>query len=146
MKVNVYFAVVLLLVLAGVFGGVSLVVGTINTDGLPDFLVIFVNGLKYVFLTSAAAPLFVIVRNVYGYFTNKAANPNSQIEYEGAKLLQTWLVYEGYIKGIGILVVTFAAGTKYAPYSYMISGALAFIVDLIRKSLSDIATGRNAPV
>jgi hypothetical protein len=145
-KINVYLAVVLLLVLAGVFGGISLIVGTINTDGMPDFIVVFVNGLKYVFLTSAVAPFFVMIRNVYGYFTNKAANPNSEMQYEGAKLLKTWLIYEGYIKGIGILVVTFAAGTKYAPYSYMISGSLAFIVDLVRKSLSDIATGRNAPV
>ena len=146
MKINVYLAIVLLLVLAGVFGGISVVVGTINTDGLPDWIILVVNGIKYVFLTSAAAPLFVIVRNVYGYFTNKAAYPNSQIEYEGKKLLETWLVYESYIKGIGILVITFAAGTKYAPYSYMITGALAFIVDLIRKSLSDIATSRSAPV
>jgi len=145
-KVNVYFAVVLLLVLAGVFGGVSVVIGTINTDGMPDFIVVFVNGLKYVFLTSAVAPLFVMIRNVYGYFTNKAANPNSEMQYEGAKLLKTWLIYEGYIKGLAILIVSLTSGTEYQRYAYLIAGSLAFIVDLIRKSLSDIATGRNAPV
>lgn len=146
MKVNVYIAVVLLLVLAGVFGGISVVVGTIGTDGLPDWVVFVVNGLKYVFLTSSAAPLFVIVRNIYGYFTNKAAYPNGQIQYEGSKLLQTWLVYESYIKGIGILVIAFTAGTKLEPVAGLIAGAIAFIVDLIRKSLSDIAAGRTAPV
>jgi len=141
LKLNVYLATVLLLVLAAVFGGVSLAVGTIETDGLPSEIIFVINGLKYIFLTSAAAPFFVIVRNVYGYFTNKASYPNGQIQYEGAQLLKTWLVYEGYIKGIAIMIVAFTAGTEFQQYAYLIAGSIAFVIDLVRKSLSDIAAG-----
>lgn len=144
MKINVYLAIVLLLVMAGVFGGISVAVGTINTNGLPDWIIFVVNGIRYVFLTSAVAPFFIMIRNVYGYFGNKAKYPNSEIQYEGAKLLETWLTYEGYIKGIGIFIVAITAGTTYQIYAYPIAGAASFVIDLIRKSLSEIATNLKA--
>lgn len=139
-KQNVVTAFIILLVVFGVLGGVAVAIQQVKlAPDAPDYIVFLYNGLIYIFATSSVAPLFVMVRNIYGYLINKFKPDSEPIEYEGKRLLQTWLTYEEYIKGTSIFVLAFTQGTPYAPYAYYISGSLSFIIDLVRKTLSDIA-------
>lgn len=141
MKLNVYTAVVILLAISAVLTGTYLaVVQFLPTASYPAYLQPIIAGLKYVFLTSAIAPLFVAIRNVSGYLSNSVSQ-DGPLEYEGKKLLNTWITYEGYIKGIAVLVTSLSVGTPYEQYAVWISGSAAFIIDLVRKSLTDIANG-----
>lgn len=138
MKINVYLAMAILLVVFGILTGVATAIKSVDTTGMPDYLLFIYNGAVYIILTSAAAPLFVFIRNIYGFLTNKYGE-DPALQYEGKKLLETWLTYEAYIKGVSIMVLAFCVGTPVEPYAYYIGGAVAFIIDLGRKSISSIA-------
>lgn len=142
MKINAAMATVILLVSFAVLMGVHTVVSTVDATTIaPEWQGVWA-GLSYIFLTSAAAPLFAFIRNFYGYAENYlGAEPEKRasIKYEANKLWGTWLKYEGYIKAFAILIIALTKDTPLAPYAAYIAGSLAFIVDLIRKSLSDIA-------
>lgn len=147
MKINAYTAAVILLVVFGVLTGISLAIKTIDVSTLPvEFQGVW-QGIVYVFTTSSVAPLFVFLRNVYGFYVNKyqlKPEQRTNLEYEANRLAATWLVYEGYIKAFAVMVLAFTQGTPLEPYAIYIAGSAAFIVDLIRKSLFDIA--KTVPV
>lgn len=146
MKQNVVTAFVILLVAFAVLGGVAVAIQQIKlAPDTPDQIVLLYNGLIYIFTSSSVAPLFVMVRNIYGYLVNKYTPGSQPIQYEGKRLLQTWLTYEGYMKGTSIFIVAATQGTPYAPFAYYISGSISFVIDLIRNSLSDIAESRRQP-
>ena len=143
---NVVTAFVILLVAFAALGGVAVAVQQVKlAPDAPDYIVLLYNGLIYVFTSSSVAPLFVMVRNIYGYLINKYTPGNEPIQYEGKRLLQTWLTYEGYMKGTSIFIVAATTGTPYEPFAYYISGAASFVIDLVRSSLKDIADSRRAP-
>jgi len=142
-KVNINSprATVILLVAFAVLSGISAAIRMVDVAQLPQELQTVWQGLSYVFLTSAAAPLFVFIRNIYGYWENKVGTDpekRAQVKYEASQLWSTWLKYEGYMKAISVFIIAFTDGTKLAPYAVYIAGAITFIVDLIRKSLSDL--------
>lgn len=132
----------ILLIAAGVLGSVSIAVNTIDTTGMPDYAIYIIQGLKYIFVTSAVAPLFTIVRNLYGYYYNKYNTPageRNNITYEASQMLATWLQYEEMIKGFGIFFVIIFTGTQWSQYAIYAAGAFSFFIDLIRSSLAKIA-------
>jgi len=132
---------VILLVAFAVLSGISAAIRAVDITQIPETLQPVWHGIRYIFLTSAAAPLFVFIRNVYGHLENKyGTDPEkrSQIEYEASQLWETWLKYEGYMKAISIFIIAFTQGTELAPYAVYIAGSISFIVDLIRKSISDL--------
>jgi len=140
MKLNYYTAIVILLVVGAAISSVTLAVKTVNVSDLPPELQYIWQGLIYVLQTSAIAPLFTIIRNIYGYFINKyQGKPNTNIEYDANMMLSTWLTYEEYIKGAGVFSVIALQNTPWSQYAVYIAGAAAFIIDLVRKSLYDIA-------
>ena len=138
MKINVYQAIAILLLVAGVLGGVTVAVHELlPAPAYPEYLWPFIDGLKYVFTTSAIAPFFVMVINVFGYFKNKVGN--KQIEYEAGKLAETWLIYEGIFKGAAPFIVILLQGTPWSAYSYWIAGSIAFVLNLVTKTVLDLA-------
>ena len=140
--VNIYSATVILLVAFGVLTGIKAAVDTVDPTLLSPEVQTIWAGISYIFLTSAAAPLFTFIRNIYGFAENKLgadSETRGQINYEANQLWGTWIRYEGYIKGFAILVLAFTQGTQLEPYAVYIAGTLALVIDLIRKSLSDIA-------
>jgi len=141
MKINTTTAIVILLVAFAVLTGIKATVDKVDATQIPQELQIVWRGIVYVFTTSAIAPLFAFVRNIYGYLENKyETDPakRSQMNYEASQLWGTWLRYEGYIKAISIAAIALTEGTQLAPYAVYLAGALAFVVDLIRKSISDL--------
>jgi len=146
MNLNVKQAMAVLLVAFAALGSVGTLLSTIDTSSMPWELANIVKILQYVFLTSSVAPVFTFFRNFYGYFNNKvkAAADGNTVNYEASKLLQTWLTMEGYTKAFSIAIVALTLNTPVGPYAYWIAGALAFMVDLIRKSLAEIAVSRAA--
>jgi hypothetical protein len=137
-----YSATVILLVAFAVLTWIKAAVETVDPTLLAPEVQLIWAGISYIFLTSSVAPLFTFIRNIYGFAENKlGANEETrgQINYEANQLWGTWIKYEGYIKGIGILVLAFTQGTQLEPYAIYIAGTLTLVIDLIRKSLSDIA-------
>jgi len=133
---------VLLLVAFAVLTGIKFAVDTVDPSTIPSELRPIWDGVSYIFLTSAATPLFTFVRNIYGYAENYlGAKPEDRalIQYEANLLWQTWLKYEQYIKGFTILTILLTRGTPLEPYAVYIAGSISFAVDLIRKSLADLA-------
>lgn len=139
LKLNSAKATVLLILVAAGLSLVSVAINQIDMTTLPAGVPEIVQVIQYIFASSAIAPLFVIIRNAYGYWSKVPGNRES-IQYEAAQLWQTWIRYEEYIKGAAVLIVVLTKGTKFEPYAYLISGSVAFFIDLIRKSLSEIAT------
>lgn len=137
MKLNSATAAVILLVAAACLTAVSMIVNTIDASTFPVGLNEAVQIVQYIFASSAIAPLWVFIRNAYGYWSKLPGNEN--IQYEAKQLWQTWLRYEEYIKGIGVLIVVLTKGTTLEPYAILIAGSAAFIADLILDALSDIA-------
>jgi len=140
-NINTPKATVILLVAFAVLSGISEAIRLVDIAQIPVELQPVWRGLSYIFLTSAVAPLFVFIRNIYGYLENKYSTEpekRSEIEYEASQLWGTWLKYEGYMKAISIFIIAATQGTELAPYAIYITGSITFIVDLIRKSLSDL--------
>lgn len=147
MKLNAYSATVILLVAFGVLTGISAIAKTVDISTIPVEMQGVWQGIIYIFTTSSVAPLFVFIRNIYGFYVNKyqlSPLQRESLEYEANRLAATWLIYEGYIKAFTILVTAFTQGTPLEPYAVYIAGTASFIVDLIRKSLFDIA--KTVPV
>jgi hypothetical protein len=108
MKINAYTAAVILLVVFGALTGISLAIKTVDVSTIPVEMQGVWQGIVYIFTTSSVAPLFVFIRNVYGYYINKAQlkpEERNLLQYEANRLAATWLTYECYIKGIMIMVV-----------------------------------------
>lgn len=133
-----YQAAVILLVAFAILTGIQTAVKTVDVSGMPDELQLVWDGVLYIFATSALTPLWVFIRNIYGYYENWA-NQKGEIEYEAKQFWATWLKYEEYVKALAALVIGLTMGTPLQPYAVYIAGGLAFLVDVIRKSLSDIA-------
>lgn len=149
MKLNVYTAAALLLIVFGVISGVqAFVLKPIDVSGAPPELQYIYGGIVYVFSTSAITPLFVMIRNLLGYLENyfeTDPQKRGQVQFEASKLAATWFKYEAYVKGAAIFIVAFTAGTPLAPYAYYISGSAAFFIDLIRKAFKDASKTPQAP-
>jgi len=146
MKLTLTTAIVILLVAFAVLTGVQVAVQSVDVESIPaEYKQVWL-GVIYIFSTSAVTPLWVFVRNIYGYLTNYyGAKPSERanIQYEANQLSATWLQYEGYIKGLTILMIALFTGTQLAPYAVYIAGASAFVLDLIRKSLADIGQSKT---
>jgi len=141
MEINTPKATAILLIVCAVLTGISAAIRTVDVTQIPAELQPIWLLIVYIFTTSAAAPLFTFLRNFYGYMENKyetKPEERSTIHYEASQLWGTWLKYEGYIKAFNIFIVAFTQGTPIEPYAVYIAGTLAFVVDLIRKSISDL--------
>ena len=132
-------AIILLLIVASVLTGISAVAQTVNVETVDPVAKPFWVGIVYVFQTSAVAPLFVLIRNIYGYFKKKEGAHGAGFEYEVNQLKTTWITIEGYTKGLTIFFIAATVGTTLAPYAALLGGAAAFVVDLVRSSLSDLS-------
>jgi len=142
MKINVYMAVVILLLATGVLGSLYIAVNQLlPTPAYPEYLWPIINGLRYVAMTSAVAPVFVMITNIFGYAINWTATSQAgkPIQYEGKKLLKTWLTYEGYMKGLTGLIMILFTHTPYEVYAVWIAGSIIFIAKIVSKTLSTIA-------
>jgi hypothetical protein len=143
MKLNAASATVLLLVAFAVLTTVSTYVQSVDPATIPSELTLVWQGLTYIFLTSSAAPLWVFVRNIYGYLGNKygaTSTERANISYEANQFYGSWLKYEGYIKALAIMILAFAQGTPLEVYAVHIAGSIAFLVDVIGKKISDLKT------
>jgi len=135
-----YQAAVVLLVAFAVLSGVQAAIATVDITTLPEDLQVIWRGVQYVFVTSWIAPLFVFIRNLYGYAENwLGADDRKEFKFKANQLLANWAKYEQYIKGLTILVIALTIDTPVQPYAPYVAGGLAFLLDVIRKSLSDIA-------
>lgn len=143
MELNLKKAVLLLAILLAALASVSYGLQQVNPAEIPQDPVTqsLFQGLLYVFTTSTTTPLWVFVRNVYGYLAHRYGG-DPDVKYEGKQLAKTYIVYEGYIKGYTALALTLAQGTSMQPYVTMLAGCFAFVTDLVRSSLADIASAK----
>jgi hypothetical protein len=135
-------AVAILLVAIGALGSVYIAVNQLlPTPAYPEYLWPFIDGLRYVFMTSAVAPVFVMVTKIFGYLIQWtiASQTGKPIQYEGKKLLKTWLIYEGYMKGLTGFIMILLVRTPYEMYAVWIAGSIIFIAKIVSKTLSTIA-------
>jgi hypothetical protein len=142
LKINVYLAVVILLLAIGVLGSLYIAISQLlPTPAYPEYLWPLIDGVRYVFMTSAVAPVFVMVTNIFGYAINwtAASQAGKPIQYEGKKLLKTWLIYEGYMKGLTGFIMILLTHTSYEIYAVWIAGSIIFIAKIVSKTLSTIA-------
>jgi len=138
-----YQAAVILLVVFAVLSAVQAAVALVDIATIPEDLQIVWRGIQYVFLTSWIAPLFVFIRNIYGYAENwLGAEDRTRFKYEANQLLGTWAKYEQYIKMLTVLIIALTIDTPVQPYAPYVAGGLAFLVDIVRKSLTDIAESK----
>lgn len=136
-----YQAVILLLVALAVLTGVQYSLQNVDPQTVPEELQLIWEALTYIFLTSAAAPVFTFLRNILGYAENYfEASPEErkQLEYEAGKLGATWIKYESMIKGYTAMILALTLDTPAAPYAVYIAGGLGLITDLITKALKDL--------
>jgi hypothetical protein len=129
-----YTALAILLIVAGVLSVVTAYVKTVDPATIPGELQPAYEVILYVFATSAAAPLFTIIANLYGYlkvYYKTKPEERAQLHYEFDKLAATWLTYERDIKGIGVFITVATTGTPYEKYAVWAAGGLAFILETI---------------
>ena len=145
MKLSLAKAILVLMVLLGTLSGVSYALQLAYPSDVPRDPVTqaFVNGLIIVFVTSANTPLWVFVRNVYGYLAHKYGD-DPDVEYEASKFTATYIRFEGMIKGYTGLALLLFAGTPVHPYAAMIAGSFAFVTDLVRSMLENIGAKKTA--
>ncbi len=137
-----YQALAILLLFAGVFTGITSWIRTIDPATVPSELQYVYTFVIYVFSTSAAAPLFTIVGNLYGYskiYFKTKPEERQNLHYEFDKLAATWVTYERDIKGIGVIAMVAMQGTPYQQYAAWISGGIAFVVELFLSTFTKMA-------
>ena len=137
-----YQALALLLLVAGVLTGITSLIRTVDPAIIPAELQSVYVVVVYVFSTSAAAPLFTIVGNLYGYskvYFKTKPEERKNLHYEFDKLAATWITYERDIKGIGVVVMVAMQGTPYQQYAAWISGGIAFIAELFLSTFTKMA-------
>jgi len=137
-----YQAAAILLIVFAVLTAIQTAIASVDTTDLPSEFQTIWSGIVYVFTTSAATPLWVFIRNVYGYAENYLGTDplkREKLRYESSQLMATWMKYEAYIKAFTAMMLGLTVGTPLQPYAVYIAGGLAFLVDVIRKSLADIA-------
>jgi hypothetical protein len=141
MKLNIYTAAVILIIVFGVLSGIqTFVLNPIDVSGAPPEIQYLYRGIVYIFSASAIAPLFVMIRNLLGYIENYFdTDPakRGQLQFEASQFMSTWTKYEAYINGWAIFIVAFTSGTPLAPYAFYIAGTASFVTDLIRKAFKD---------
>ena len=128
-----YQALAILLFVAGVLTAVTAWIRTVDPATIPGELQPVYTAIVYVFSTSAAAPLFTIVANLYGYvvvYFKTKPEERQNLHYEFDKMAATWVTYERDIKGLGVLITVSMAGTPYQVYAAWIAGGLAFVAEL----------------
>lgn len=143
---RLYQAVVVLLVAASVLTAIQYYVQSIDPETIPEEWNEVWGCLVYIFATSAATPLWTFIRNVYGYAENwldKDPKAASHIEFESRQLWSTYIKYDGYIKGLTVMMMMFLVDTPLAPYAAIVGGAAAFVVDLIRKAFKDLGAQQD---
>lgn len=138
-----YQAIVIVLVALAVLSGIQAAVQTVDPATLPAEWQPLWNGVIYVFATSAAATLFIFLRNILGFAENwfeSEPDERQQLDYEAGKLGATWVKYETLIKGYTAALMALTMGTPYAAYAVYIAGACALVTDLITKAIKSLAT------
>lgn len=142
MELKYYQAIVIVLVAFAVLSGIQVAVQTIDPTAVPEEYLPIYEGLKYLFMTSTAAILFIFLRNLLGYAENwfeTEADERGKLKYEAGKLGATWTKYELMIKGYTAAIMALTIGTPYQVHAVYIAGALALVTDLITKSIRDLA-------
>jgi len=143
MKLNIYMAIVVILVAFAVLSGIQYLVQTVDASTIaPEWQTVWL-GIVYIFTTSAATPLFTFLRNMLGYAENWfAANPNerAQMHYEAGKLGATWTKFQVYIMGFTAAIQALTMGTPLQQHAVYIAGAIGIVVDLIVKAIKDLST------
>lgn len=130
---RMYQALAILLLVAGVLTGVTAWIRTVDPATIPGELLWVYTVIFYAVSTSAAAPLFTIVGNLYGYaqvYFKTQPQDRQNLHYEFDKMAATWVTYERDIKGFSVLVTVAMAGTPYQVYAAWIAGGLAFFAEL----------------
>ena len=141
-KINPYTVTVILIVIAGVLTAIAGIIQTVDIKTLPPEIQPAWTTIVYVFTTSAAAPLFTVITNIFGFYENKyqaPANVRDNIQYEANQMVATYLRFEAYIKGITIMVMATFQGTPYANYAVYVAGSAGFIIDAVRRTLMKLA-------
>jgi len=131
-------AIILLLFVAGVLSGISVVVQTVDVSTIsPEWLPVW-GCLVYIFATGAGGTAFTFLRNILGY-AYTYFEQNGKIQYDKNKLYATWARFEFYMLTISQFIQVATAGTKYAPYAITIAGAISVVLDLGLRSLNNLA-------
>lgn len=128
-----YQALAILLLVAGVLTGVTAWIRTVDPATIPGELQWLYTVIFYAVSTSAAAPLFTIVGNLYGYaqvYFKTKPQDRQNLHYEFDKMAATWVAYERDIKGFTAIITVAMMGTPYQVYAAWISGSIAFFVEL----------------
>lgn len=141
MKINIYAAIVVIIVAFAVLSGIQYAVQTVNPSTIPAEWQTTWLGIVYIFTTSAATPLFTFLRNILGYAENWfEANPNerAKMQYEASKLGATWAKFQVYITGFTAAIQALTVGTPLQQHAVYIAGAIGIIIDLIVKAINDL--------
>lgn len=143
MKLNIYMAIVVILIAFSVLTGIQYAVQTVDASKVaPEWQTLW-HGIVYVFTTSAATPLFTFLRNLLGYAENWfEANPDkrAQMHYEAGKLGATWTKFQVYIMGFTAAIQALTIGTPLQQHAVYIAGAIGIVIDLIVKAINDLQT------
>jgi hypothetical protein len=132
----------ILLIVAGILTAITGLIRTVDPATIPgEWQPVYI-AIFYVLSTSAAAPLFTIVGNLFGYanvYFKSTKEERKNLHYEFDKMAATWVTYERDIKGIAVIVTVALAGTPYQTYAAWISGGAAFILELFASTIRKLA-------
>lgn len=148
MKLNIYMAIVVIIVAFAVLSGIQYAVQTVDASTIPPEWQTVWQGIAYIFTTSAATPLFTFLRNLLGYAENWfEANPDERekMHYEAGKLGATWAKFQVYIMGFTAAIQALTIGTPLQPHAVFIAGAIGIVVDLIVKAIKDLQPSKASP-
>lgn len=137
-----YTALAILLVVAGALTAFTGYLRAVDPATIPVELRDVYTFVIYIFSTSAAAPLFTIVGNLYGYsrvYFKTKPEERKNLHYEFDKLAATWLTYERDIKGIGVIAFVALEGTPYQQYGAWFAGGIAFVAELVLSVFTKMA-------
>jgi len=138
MNINYKTAIIVVLFVAGVLSGISVAVQTVDISTIPPEWQTAWLGLVYFLTTGAGGTAFTFLRNILGY-AYTYFEQNGKIQYDKNKLYATWIRFEFYMLTISQFIQVATAGTKYAPYAIVISGAISTLLDLGLRSLNNLA-------
>ena len=148
MKLNIYTAIVVVLVAFAVLTGIQYAVQTVDASTIaPEWQTTW-QAIVYIFTTSAATPLFTFLRNMLGYAENWfEANPDERnaMHYEAGKLGATWTKFQVYIMGFTAAIQALTIGTPLQQHAVYIAGAIGIVADLVLKAINDLKASPATP-
>lgn len=141
MKLNLWKAIVILIVSAVVFSGIQVAVVAVKVSSLPASLQPIWDVIVYVFSLPSAIIAFTFLRNILGYVENtfQTEPAGQKIQYEAKELYATMSRFTVYVGSMTTLIQSLAVGTPYQQYATLIAGATGTILDMILKAINDLA-------